>query len=141
MAATPGYPQCWVFLPEFREGYRTHYPKRRVRKMANIFAGRGNVGNGDRRPNLAAGDYEGYPHVSQLMVGVARQNGDGYETPPHTLIAWVEGTLLFFLFNAGDDQPRLFGSTSGISHGLEGIETALASGNCQWKPPKGKKSR
>lgn len=107
--------------------------------MADIFAGRGSVGNGDAMPSIAAGDFDELPNVSKLMIGVMRADGKSYETPPHTLIAWIEGSLVKFLFNGPEGQPRLFGTTSGLSHGLHGIEKSLGSGMCEWKPPKRKK--
>lgn len=107
--------------------------------MADIFAGRGNAGNGDAQPHASAGDFDELPNVSRLMVGVLRADGKSYEYPPHSLIAWIEGSLLKGLFNGPEGQPRLFFSTSGLSHGFQGIESALANGNCEWKPPKKKK--
>lgn len=107
--------------------------------MADIFDRRGSVSEGDGRPLSSAGDFEELPRLSRLMIGEWSDANSKWKLPPHSLIAWAEGSIIKFLFNAGEKEPRLFGSTSGLSHGLKGIEAALANGQCEWKPPKGAK--
>lgn len=108
--------------------------------MGDIFDQRGRGCENNGRPAMSAGDYDELPHVSRLMVGVWSDERKEWELPPHTLIMWLEGSILHFLFAAGDKEQRLFGTTSGLSHGLNGVQTALASGNCAWKPPKAQKT-
>ena len=107
--------------------------------MGDIFDQRGRASTENGHPAQSAGDYDELPHVSRLMVGVWSEHKKNWELPPHTLIMWLEGSIAKFLFTAKNDNPRLFGTTSGLSHGLGGVQTALASGQCEWKPPKGKK--
>ncbi len=88
---------------------------------------------------LPGGDYDEAPNVSILLAGKPSADGKGWESPPHRLTLWLEGSLLKFVFTSEDDQPKLYGSTSGLSHGLAGIETAITTGMSEWKKPRPRK--
>lgn len=81
-------------------------------------------------------DFDQYPLVSQLLAGKALPNGGGWELPPHKLLLWPEGDILKFLFTAGDEHPKCWGTSSGLAEGILGIEKALTDGDYDWRKPR-----
>jgi len=87
----------------------------------------------------SAGDFDGLPLLSKLMCGVGNADGKGYKLAPHTLTIFLEGSLLkatLGVTGAQDANPKVWLVTSGLSHGLKGIEDALRNDQFEVKPPR-----
>jgi len=105
--------------------------------MGDLFANRKRVCVNDTLSISGAADFEKFPLLSALLAGIGNADGKTWQSPPHTLTLWLEGSILKFAAGSGDDQPKLFGTTGGLSEGLEGIEKALKDEHYEWKKPKG----
>lgn len=107
--------------------------------MSTVLDGRKKCLDGKSLQIAAGADFDELPNVSVLMAGKIGKDQKTWESPPHSLILWLEGTLLKFCFRSDDDAPKLYGSTSGLPGGLAGIEQALKQENCDWRHPRSSK--
>jgi hypothetical protein len=103
--------------------------------MADVFKGLQALSQQDLTQLNACCDYNELPSISALMGGVAKSDGKSWEHPPRSLTIWFEGDQAKFCFGAGDEHPKLYGTFSGLSDGLLGIERALEKGQYSWKKP------
>jgi len=91
----------------------------------------------DPLASAAAADFEALPNLSELMCGVRTSDNKAWEMPPHTCTIWIEGQIAKFALGAGDLFPKCFGTFPSLAEGLSGVEKALETDKCEWKPPKG----
>jgi hypothetical protein len=91
---------------------------------------------------LLPGGFENeFPEVSAVLKGSFNQETRFWIIPPASITLFVEGARLKFVCNPRGHGQVCFGTIADASSGLQGLEKALAEGNCEWKPRSGQKNR
>lgn len=84
---------------------------------------------------------ESLPLLGEALSGVYNPSTKVWESQPHTLTIWLEGTLVKFCLSAGDSHPKFFSSFQGLDSGLEEVEKCLGEKRGDWKQPGARRSR
>jgi hypothetical protein len=82
---------------------------------------------------LPIGLSENFPEVAQVFRGDFNQETGFWKIPPASITLFVEGGRLKFVVNPGGFGQVCFGTVKDASKGLEGVNSALQVGDCEWK--------
>lgn len=88
--------------------------------------------------SLPDSDREAYPNIATLLLGVPGKASGTWDTPPHTVVIFVEGGRLKAIVGAGDENPKFFTTVNQLEGFLDDLELCLETNKGEWKPAKGK---
>lgn len=94
-----------------------------------------NNGN-DSGPGVPSSFCDQWPLLAQLFAGVHDETGQQWKLWPCTLSLWFDCGVLKFCVSPKCGPKVCFGSVKALGEGLDGLEAALARGDCEWKTRK-----
>jgi len=108
--------------------------------MSTYLEGASHVENLERgSPVLGETFREKFPEVSAVFSGSIKEGTTFWAVPPASITLFVEGGRLKFVINPAGFGQVMFGTILDALTGLEGVDSALRQGHCEWKRRGGQK--
>lgn len=92
--------------------------------------------DGESGPAVPGSFADCFPLLAQFFGGIRDESGKSWKLWPCTVSLWFDSGNLKFCVSPKCGPKVCFGSVKRLGEGLDGLEAALANGDCEWKTRK-----